>query len=81
MVELLFGSDGLDFAMLHKLYGNEGGVEGQRRYSAAVCTGIDKRHFMHYNFCRLHHSLTITRPDGNRIKQTPAMAACVATHA
>ena len=43
MVEPLFGSDGIDFPMLHKLYGNEGGVEGQRRYSPAVCTGIDKR--------------------------------------
>jgi len=43
VVEPLFGSDGIDFAMLHKLYGNEGGVEGQRRYSPAVCTGIDKR--------------------------------------
>jgi hypothetical protein len=131
VVEPLFGSDGIDFAMLHKLYGNEGGVEDQRRYSPAVCTGIDKRvicgepnhalistsyverqnlttrmgmrrftrltnafskkvenlahavsiHFMHYNFCRVHQSLTITRPDGKRIKQTPAMAAGVATHA
>jgi IS1 family transposase len=131
VVEPLFGSDGIDFAMLHKLYGNEGGDEGQRRYSPAVCTDIDKRvicgepnealvstsyverqnltmrmgmrrftrltnafskkvenlahavsiHFMHYNFCRVHQSLTITRPDGKRIKQTPAMAAGVATHA
>ncbi len=131
VMEPLFGSDGIDFAMLHKLYGNEGGVEGQRRYSPAVCTGIEKRvicgepndalistsyverqnltmrmgmrrftrltnafskkvenlahavsiHFMHYNFCRTHQSLTITRPDGKRIKQTPAMAAGVATHA
>jgi hypothetical protein len=24
VVEPLFGSDGIDFAMLHKLYGNEG---------------------------------------------------------
>jgi hypothetical protein len=36
---------------------------------------------MHYNFCRVHQSLTITRPDGKRIKQTPAMTAGVATHA
>ena len=43
VVEPMFGSDGIDFPMLHKLYGNEGGVEGQRRYSPAVCTGIDKR--------------------------------------
>jgi hypothetical protein len=42
VVEPLFGSDGIDFAMLHKLYGNEG-EEEQRRYSPAVCTGIDKR--------------------------------------
>jgi hypothetical protein len=131
VVEPLFGSDGIDFAMLHKLYGNEGGAEGQRRYSPAVCTrhrqaghlrraergaGVDQLrraaephhahgdapvtrltnpfskkvenlahavsiHFMHYNFCRVHQSLTITRPDGKRINQTPAMAAGVATHA
>jgi len=36
---------------------------------------------MHYNFCRIHQSLTTTRPDGKRIKQTPAMAAGVATQA
>jgi hypothetical protein len=30
---------------------------------------------MHYNFCRVHQSLTITREDGRRIKRTPAMAA------
>jgi hypothetical protein len=131
VMEPLFGSDGIDFALLHKLYGNDGGVESQRRYSPAVCTGIDKRvicgepdealistsyverqnltmrmgmrrftrltnafskkvenlahavslHYMHYNFCRVHQSLTITRPDAKRIKRTPAMAAGVATHA
>jgi IS1 family transposase len=43
VVEPVFGADGVDYAMLHKLYGNEPGVEGQRRYSPAVCTGIDKR--------------------------------------
>jgi IS1 family transposase len=130
VVEPLFGADGIDFAMLHKLYGNEGGVEGRHRYSPAVCTGIDKRvicgepdealistsyverqnltmrmgmrrftrltnafsrkvenlahavslHYMHYNFCRVYQSLTITRPDGKRVKRTPAMAAGVATH-
>jgi IS1 family transposase len=129
VVEPLFGSDGIDFVMLHKLYGNEG-EEEQRRYSPAVCTGIDKRvicgepddrlistsyverqnltmrmgmrrftrltnafskkvenlahavslHYMHYNFCRVHQSLTITREDGRRIKRTPAMAAGVADH-
>jgi len=35
-------------------------------------------HFMHYNFCRVHQSLTITTPDGNRTKRTPAMAAGIA---
>ena len=38
-------------------------------------------HFMHYNFCRMHQSLTVTREDGRRIKQTPAMAAGLADHA
>ena len=38
-------------------------------------------HYMHYNFCRNHQSLTITRPDGKRVKRTPAMAAEVADHA
>ncbi len=129
VMEPLFGSDGIDFAMLHKIYG--GDPERERTYSPAVCTGIDKRvicgepddalistsyverqnltmrmglrrftrltnafskkvenlahavslHFMHYNFCRVHQSLTITREDGRRIKRTPAMAAGVADHA
>lgn len=35
---------------------------------------------MHYNFVRVHQSLTITRADGRRIKRTPAMAAVVADH-
>ncbi len=128
VVEPLFGSDGIDYAMLHKLYGKD--AEGERTYSPAVCTGIDKRiicgrpdedlistsyverqdltmrmgmrrftrltnafskkvenlahavslHYMHYNFCRVHQSLTITREDGRRIKRTPAMAAGVADH-
>jgi IS1 family transposase len=129
VMEPLFGSDGIDFAMLHKMYGNEGGSEGQQRYSPAVCTGIEKRvicgeptealvstsyerqnltmrmgmrrftrltngfskkvenlahavslHYMHYNFCRTHQSLTITLPEGKRVKCTPAMAAGVADH-
>ncbi len=37
-------------------------------------------YFMHYNFCRLDQSLTITTPEGKRIKRTPAMAAGVAVH-
>lgn len=35
-------------------------------------------HFMHYNFCRVHQSLTVTKSDGPRKKQTPAMAAGIA---
>jgi IS1 family transposase len=42
VVEPLFGSDGVDFAMLHKIYGQAEGGENDRRYSPAVCTGIDK---------------------------------------
>lgn len=30
---------------------------------------------MHYNFCRVHHSVMMTREDGRRVKRTPAMAA------
>lgn len=37
-------------------------------------------YFMHYNFCRVHASLTVTTPEGKKIKRTPAMAAGVATH-
>lgn len=43
VVEPLFGSDGIDFAMLHKIYGAPEGREDERRYSPAICTGIDKR--------------------------------------
>ena len=123
-VEPLFGADRVDFAMLHKIYGNEAGDE--RRYSPAVCTGIEKRvitgkpdperistsyverhnltmrmgmrrftrltngfskkvenlahavslHYMHYNFCRPHQTLT-KRYDTST---TPAMAAGVARY-
>ena len=31
------------FAMLHKLYGNPSGTGDERRYSPAVCSGVDKR--------------------------------------
>ena len=43
VVEPLFGADGIDFAMLHKLYGDPGGSGDDRRYSPAVCSGVDKR--------------------------------------
>ena len=106
----------VDFAILHKLYGN---LEGERRYSPPPCVGSHRHrvvgnpdprhvstsyverqnltmrmqmrrftrltngfskkvdnlahavalHFMSYNFCRVHQTL----------KQTPAMAAGVAT--
>ncbi|HUY30912.1 MAG TPA: hypothetical protein VMV02_07970 [Acidimicrobiales bacterium] len=36
-------------------------------------------HFMSYNFCRAHESLTITDEKGKRIKRTPALAAGLAT--
>lgn len=37
-------------------------------------------HYMHYNFARVHRSLTITNDDGTTIKRTPAMAAGVTDH-
>jgi len=37
-------------------------------------------HYMHYNFARVHQSLTIVHEDGTRTKRTPAMAAGVADH-
>jgi IS1 family transposase len=124
VVEPLFGADGIDFAMLHKMYGVDTGNE--HRYSPAVCTGIEKRvivgtpdearistsyverqnltmrmgmrrftrltngfskkienlahavslHYMHYNFCRPH--ATLTKRYGK--PTTPAMAAGVATY-
>lgn len=37
-----FGTE-IDYAMLHKLYGPPEGAPQERRYSPAVCTGIDKR--------------------------------------
>ena len=39
-VERTIGSD-IDYAMLHKIYGNATGAGDERRYSPAVCTGID----------------------------------------
>jgi IS1 family transposase len=41
-VESTFGAD-IDYAVLHKIYGNVTGVDDERRYSPAVCTGIDIR--------------------------------------
>jgi IS1 family transposase len=122
-----FGTE-VDWAVLQKLYGKD--PSGERRYSPAVCTGIDIRvkrgdpdptkistsyverqnltmrmgmrrftrltnafskkvenlahavslHYMHYNFARVHQSLTITGEDGRTIKRTPAMAAGVTDH-
>jgi IS1 family transposase len=37
-------------------------------------------HFMHYNYARVHKSLTVKNTDGTRTKRTPAMAAGVADH-
>lgn len=41
-VEHAFHGD-IDYAMLHKIYNAPSGVEDERRYSPAVCTGIDIR--------------------------------------
>jgi IS1 family transposase len=41
VVEPLFGSDGIDFAMLHKIYGHD--RPDDARYSPAICTGTQKR--------------------------------------
>jgi IS1 family transposase len=128
-VDYTFGDD-IDFAMLHKIYGNTEGQGNERRYSPAVCSGTDVRiikgdpdpgeistsyverqnltmlmgmrrftrltngfskkvenlahavslHYMHYNFARIHTSLTVEHDDGTRTKRTPAMAAGVADH-
>ena len=126
VIEPLFGADSVDFAMLHKIYGSAEGGPNERRYSPAVCTGIEKRiitgtpdesristsyverqnltmrmgmrrftrltngfskkvenltfavslHYMHYNFCRPH--ATLTKRHGK--PTTPAMAAGVARY-
>ncbi len=39
-VDAAFGGD-VDFAMIHKIYGLADGNEQERRYSPAVCTGVD----------------------------------------
>ena len=128
-VDLAFGAE-IDYAMLHKIYGAPTGQDNERRYSPAICTGVDAKvikgspdsakistsyverqnltmrmgmrrftrltngfskkvenlahavalHYMHYNFARVHTSLTITNADGTKTKRTPAMAAGVADH-
>jgi hypothetical protein len=62
---------------------------GMRRFTR-LTNGFSKKvenlahavslHYMHYNFARVHQSLTIENADGTRTKQTPAMAAGVADH-
>jgi IS1 family transposase len=37
-------------------------------------------HYMHYNFARVHQSLTVTDERGTTVKRTPAMAAGVTDH-
>lgn len=41
-VQEAFGSDGVDYAMLIKLYGNTPGKGDERRYSPAQCIGAKK---------------------------------------
>lgn len=124
-VENAFGWNGVDYAMLVKLYGP--GIEGTHRYSPPGLVGIEKHwimgrpedahvstsfverqnltmrmnvrrltrltnahskklenhghaialHYMYYNFCRRHETLTQAR---GGIHTTPAMAAGVADH-
>ncbi len=124
-VEEAFGWNGVDYAMLVKLYGP--GLETDRGYSPPVCTGAVKTwvmgkpkghhvstsyverqnltmrmqmrrftrltnafskkaenhahavalHFVHYNFCRPHTTLTKA---ARGIYRTPAMAAGLADH-
>jgi hypothetical protein len=62
---------------------------GMRRFTR-LTNGFSKKvenlahavslHYMHYNFARVHSSLTITHDDGSTTKQTPAMAAGIADH-
>jgi IS1 family transposase len=124
-VEAAFGWDGVDYAVLQKLYASTGGGTG--RYSPPVCVGAIKEwvmgeplehkvstsfverqnltmrmemrrftrltngyskklahhvaavrlHFAHYNFCRVHHTLTKAK---SGVHQTPAMAAGLTDH-
>ena len=62
---------------------------GMRRFTR-LTNGFSKKvenlahavslHYMHYNFARVHQSLTVENEDGTRTKRTPAMAAGVADH-
>jgi hypothetical protein len=62
---------------------------GMRRFTR-LTNGFSKKveklahavslHYMHYNFARVHQSLTVENADGTRTKRTPAMAAGVADH-
>ena len=130
-VEEAFGWNGCDFAQIIKTYGVPTDVEGQRRYSPMVCTGVEKvavmgkpdmdlvstsyvercnltirmgmrrmtrltnafskkaenhahataMHFMFYNFCRPHLTLSKGAIKGaTGVKTTPAMAAGFTDH-
>jgi IS1 family transposase len=124
-VENAFGWNGVDYAMLEKVYGELN--EGEKRYSPAQCIGAQKKwvmgdpdeknvstsyverqnltmrmsirrftrltnafskklenhrfavalHFMHYNYCRSH--MTLTKANKG-IHKTPAMAAGLTDH-
>ena len=124
-VERAFGWNGVDYAMLVKLYGPP--IDGERRYSTPECVGADKQwvmgapvekdvstsfverqnltmrmnirrltrltnghskklenhahaialHYMYYNFCRKHETLTKAKAG---VHTTPAMAARVTDH-
>jgi IS1 family transposase len=62
---------------------------GMRRFTR-LTNGFSKKvenlahavslHYMHYNFARVHQSLTVENDDGTRTKRTPAMAAGVTDH-
>jgi len=62
---------------------------GMRRFTR-LTNGFSKKvenlahavslHYMHYNFSRVHASLTIQDESGKNIKRTPAMAAGVTDH-
>jgi IS1 family transposase len=124
--ERAFGWNGVDYAMLVKIY--KGIAAGDGRYSPAVCVGAEKKwvmgrpnfdevstsyverqnltmrmgmrrftrltnafskkmanhahavalHFMHYNFCRAH--TTLTAAQSRHYPTTPAMASGLTDH-
>ncbi len=41
-VEATFGAE-IDYAVLHKIYGAATGAGDERRYSPAICTGLDRK--------------------------------------